>query len=60
MQKATALQQYNLLSFYINQPTNQPTKRSLNALFMSSAKETGVDEPQSHCATVNNMKLMNG
>lgn len=45
----------NLLSFHIN----QPTKRNLNVLFMLPAKETGVDEPQSHCATVNNTKLMN-
>lgn len=26
---------------------------------MSSANKTGVDEAQSHCETVNNMKLMN-
>lgn len=26
---------------------------------MSSSQESGVDKPQSHCATVNNMKIMN-
>lgn len=39
---------------------NQSTKRNLNVPFMSSAKEPDVDEPQSHCATVNNMMVMNG
>lgn len=45
----------HLLSFYIN----QLTKSSLHALFMSSAKETGADEPRSHCARANNTELMN-
>lgn len=36
----------NVLWFHIN----QPTKKNLNICFMSLAKDTGVGEPQFHCA----------
>ena len=39
------------------EPANK--EESKCPLYVVRHRETGVDEPQSHCATANNMKLMN-